>query len=223
MVHVHPLTAPAPVRLVPPPELAGRARAALAEARRRVEAHPDRFDGPVLMVLEASPDGVVAYRATYAWRLAAAARGATVPGAGTLGARLLLRAGDGRFLWQRRGARVDSPGLWSFSAAGIVDPDLGPAGTIVAEAREELGLAADDLVGLRPAALLAGALEAGGDAAWGHSAAEVVFTAELAAGSRLRPGAEVAEVCWSPSPGRLVPAERLTPAAWPALAPLVGA
>jgi isopentenyldiphosphate isomerase len=190
------------------PEI-GAADAARIEAeRRRLDAHPAMFDGPLLMVRAAAPDRLTVYAATYAWHTAD--RAEPLPGTvGGLGVQLALAGEGGTILWQRRTNAVDHPGAWTISAAGCAVPDVDLEQQIVGEAAEELGLDRADLLDLGPLALV--------EDVPGRTV-QVVFRA------RLRPGvepvprpAEVAEVRFAGVFPQEGPADSITAAWWPEL------
>jgi isopentenyldiphosphate isomerase len=204
-VAVRPLDGVPAVEVVAAPEL-GPADAARIEAeRRRLDAHPDMFDGPILMVRAASPERLTVYTATYAWHTADRARPLPAT-AGALGVQLAVVGDGGAILWQRRTDTVDHPGGWTISVAGSAVPGVGLERQVVDEASEELGLCRADLDGLAPLALV--------ESQRGRTV-QVVFRA------RLRPGAtpalresEVAEVRLARDLPELGAVETLTASWW---------
>ncbi len=204
-VAVRPLDRVPAVELLAAPEL-GPVDAARVEAeRRRLNAHPDMFDGPILMVAASAPDRLTVYHATYSWHTAD--RADPLPAtAGALGVQLAVVGDGGTILWQRRTETVDHPGGWTISVAGSAVPGIGLERQVVAEAEEELGLGRDDLEGLAPLALV--------ESARGRTV-QVVFRARLRAGAvpALRES-EVAEVRFARDLPELGPVETLTASWW---------
>lgn len=220
MPDVRPLSAVPPVRAIEPPALGAAERAAIGRARRDLAADRRRFDGPVLMVVSAAPEEIVAYAATYAWRLARREPAARGLGLGTLGARALLAA-PGGWVWQRRGGLVEEPGTWTFSAAGTVEPGRPPQAAVAREIEEELGVGAEAVADLRAVALCTGELDATPARPWSESGAEVVFTGALARAPGPPAGPEVADLRIAPTPAGLGPLEPLAAAVWPALSAIL--
>lgn len=189
------LTGVPSLELHEPPHPSPSAAELIAAARDEVLARPGGFDGPVLMATGYGAGTIAVYPARYSWGLAAL-RGAAGLGLGMLGVKLWLERA-GRPLWQLRAPHVEEGGTWDYAAAGAVDPGQTLPETVRREAREELGLAGDDLVGLRPVLLAAGR----------GAGVAVVFAAELGPEALLRPDAgEVSELCFSSTrtpPGQL--------------------
>lgn len=184
-IAVRPLDRVPAVVVVEAPELGPADAARIDAERRRLDAHPAMFDGPLLMVRDAAPDRLTVYAATYAWHTAD--RAEPLPGtAGGLGVQLAL-VGDGHaILWQRRTDDVDHPGGWTISVAGCAVPDVDLEQQIVGEAAEELGLDRADLLDLGPLALV--------EDVRGRTV-QVVFRASLRTGAEPVPRpSEVAEV-----------------------------
>jgi isopentenyldiphosphate isomerase len=207
-VAVRPLARVPAVEMVAAPVLGPGERARIDAERRRLDTHPAMVDGPVVMVAAAEPERLAVYPATYAWHMAD--RAEPLPGThGALGVQLALVAEDGALLWQRRSDTVDHPGGWTISVAGTAVPGAALDEQAVAEAAEELGLAAGDLLGLRPMALV--------DDRRGRTV-QVVFRAGLSPSAQIVPHpAEVAETHLSavyPGDG---PSELITAAWWPEL------
>ncbi len=221
MPAVHPLSAVPPVRAVEPPAPGAAERAAIERARADLAADPRRFDGPVLMVVSAAPDEIVAYAASYAWRLARREPAVRRLALGTLGVRALLAAPGGGWVWQRRGDLVEDPGTWTFSAAGMVEPGRDPQAAVVREIEEELGVPAAGVAGLRAVALCTGELDATAARPWSESAAEIVFTGTLIAAPARPASAEVADLRVAATPAGLGPAEPLAATVWPALSAIL--
>jgi len=204
-VAVRPLDRVPELEVVAVPELGAADTARVEAERRRLATHPTMVDGPILMAVSAEPERLVVYPATYGWHTA----DRVDPLAGTIGAlgvQLALVREDGVLLWQRRSDEVDHPGGWTISVAGSAVPGIGLERQIVAEAREELGLARRDLDGLAPLALV--------EAGRGRTV-QVVFRA------RLRPGAapalresEVAEIRFARDYPARGPVETLTASWW---------
>jgi isopentenyldiphosphate isomerase len=204
-VAVRPLRRVPAVEIGPAPGMDAADANRVEAERRRLDAHAAMVDGPILMVSAAAPDRLAVYPATYAWHTAD--RAAPLPGTyGALGVQLALVAGDGALLWQRRSDTVDHPGGWTISVAGTAVPGPGLDAQVAAEAAEELGLGARDLLGLRPMALV--------DDRRGRTV-QVVFRARLSRSARIVPhAAEVAETRFAdvyPDDG---PAESITAAWW---------
>jgi isopentenyldiphosphate isomerase len=213
-VAVRPLRRVPELAIGPAPALAAADEARIDSERRRLAAHPAMVDGPVLMVAAAQPERIVAYRATYAWHTAD--RAEPLPGThGALGVQLALVGVGGALLWQRRSDAIDHPGGWTISVAGTAVPDVDLEAQIAAEATEELGLGAGDLLGLRPMALV--------DDRRGRTV-QVVFRAGLSPAARIAPHpGEVADTRLSdvyPGDG---PTEMITAAWWPELVRLATA
>ena len=207
-IAVRPLDRVPAVASEAPPALGAAAAARVEAERRRLDAHPMMFDGPLLMVSAAAPERLTVYAATYAWHTAD--RAEPLPGTvGGLGVQLALVGDDGAILWQRRTDHVDHPGGWTISVAGSAVPDVGLERQIIDEAAEELGLGRADLRDLAPLALVQDPR---------GRTVQVVFRA------RLRPGAEpvprpseVAEIRFAgvfPQDGA---AESITAGWWPDL------
>jgi hypothetical protein len=204
-VAVRPLDRVPAVDLVEAPELGSADAARVEVERRRLDAHPDMFDGPILMVRAAAPDRLAVYPATYAWHTADRARPLPAT-AGALGVQLAVVSDGGAILWQRRTGAVDHPGGWTISVAGSAVPGVDLERQIVDEADEELGLARADLDGLAPLALV--------ESERGRTV-QVVFRARLRAGAAptLRES-EVAEVRFAHDFPELGPVETLTASWW---------
>lgn len=207
-VGVRPLHRVPELAVGPAPALGPADAARVEAARRRLQAHPAMFDGPILMVAAAAPERIAVYAATYAWHTAD--RAEPLPAThGGLGVQLALVDEAGALLWQRRTEAVDHPGGWTISVAGTAVPGIDLEGQIAAEASEELGLGRGDLVDLRPMALV--------EDRRGRTV-QVVFRAGLAASARIAPQPdEVAETRLAaifPGDG---PGESITAAWWPEL------
>jgi isopentenyldiphosphate isomerase len=207
-VAVRPLCRVPELALELPPALGPADAARVESERRRLGAHPAMADGPILMVAAASPERLALYPATYAWHTAD--RAGPLPDThGALGVQLALVGEDGSILWQRRSGAVDHPGGWTISVAGTAVPGVALEHQIVAEADEELGLGAGDLLGLEPMALV--------DDRRGRTV-QVVFRAGLSAAARIVPHpGEVAETRLSPAYPGDGPTESITAAWWPEL------
>jgi ADP-ribose pyrophosphatase YjhB (NUDIX family) len=207
-VTVWPVDAVPEMAVADPPELSPAALAALAAERNRMAADGVLTDGTVMMVAGATSQRLTVFAATFAWHVLD--RRTPLPGVvGGLGVQLAL-ATEAGLVWQRRGPAVDHPSVWSISAAGAVQPGVGLEEQIVAEAEEELGLGRDDLVCLRPLAVISGER---------RRLVEVVFAAGLRPGAEIRPdGAEVTEVRVADTPADLPGGlESLTAGWWPEL------
>ena len=207
-VAARPLARVPEVVRVAAPALAPSEAARVEAERRRLEAHPAMVDGPVLMVAAAEPERLSVYAATYAWHTAD--RAGPLPGTyGALGVQLALVGPNGALLWQRRSDAVDHPNGWTISVAGTAVPGPPLDEQIEAEAAEELGLRAGDLVGLRTMALV--------DDRRGRTV-QVVFCAGLSQSARIAPHpGEVAEVRFAATYPGDGPAESITAAWWPEL------
>jgi 8-oxo-dGTP pyrophosphatase MutT (NUDIX family) len=165
------------LRLVEAPPLSAAAADALAEARAEIAANPNAFDGPNLMALSCAADESCVYQASYETCLAQrrlGADGAQI-GVGQLGCGVVLYDDEGRSGWSRRSEKVSFPLHLGFAAAGATDLGETLVENVVRETREELGLGADDLLGLRPV--------------WLEARLEpfVLFSAQLRPGAVLRP------------------------------------
>ena len=196
------------VEIVAAPEL-GPADAARVEAeRRRLDAHPAMFDGPILMVRgRLRPTGSRSTRRrTPGTRPTAPSRSR---------ARTARWACSSR--WSARTARScgsAAPTPSTIPAGGRSAspaprcPGVALERQIVAEAEEELGLARADLLGLEPLALV--------DDRRGRTV-QVVFRARpLAVGAdRAAAGVEVAEIRLAAAYPGDGPAESITAAWWP--------
>ena len=204
-VAVRPLDRVPAVELVAAPDLGPADAARVEDERRRLDAHPDMFDGPILMVRAAAPHRLTVYPATYAWHTADRARPLPAT-AGALGVQLAVVGDGGAILWQRRTDTVDHPGGWTISVAGSAVPGVDLERQVVAEAEEELGLGRADLEGLAPLALV--------EAQRGRTV-QVVFRARLLAGAApaLRES-EVAEVRFARDLPGLGAVETLTASWW---------
>jgi hypothetical protein len=207
-VTIRPLAGVPVVSTSPAPILDRADEARIQVDRRRLDEHPAMVDGPVLMVVAAEPERLAVYPATYAWHTADRVR--PLPGThGALGVQLALVAEGGALLWQRRSEAVDHPGGWTISVAGTAVPGPGLEAQIVAEAGEELGLRPDDLIDIRPMALV--------DDRRGRTV-QVVFRAGLAPAAAIVPHrSEVAEARLAVTYPGDGPAESITAAWWPEL------
>lgn len=117
-----------------------RERARQAEL---MDAHPDRFNGPLLMAH--SWDGqsdLQCFETDFAWLQAIRSGSATSDVAGwALSVMVLVQQANGVWVWQVRPENVaTSPGMMTSAASGYVEPDLGFAGTVMTELSEELGI-----------------------------------------------------------------------------------
>ena len=193
--------------------LDGPLAGAVAHQRINLARTPDRFDGPIAFCHGVSPDGALLRRAgryaealvvfqepTLAYRLGFA-----------LGVQLFVERPKGAFLFQLRGPSIGrDPLLWTASASGGVTPTEKPRAAILADATEEIGLRAGDLVDLRPVAVCMND---------DTGSALVVYHAFLRAGAEPFPDeTKVAELHWSLGPeaiGAQVSGDTL--AAWDAL------
>jgi hypothetical protein len=207
-VAVRPLQRVPEVEIGPAPDMDASDASRVEAERRRLDAHAAMVDGPILMVSAAAPDRLAVYPATYAWHTAD--RAAPLPGTyGALGVQLALVAENGALLWQRRSDTVDHPGGWTISVAGAAVPGIALERQIAGEADEELGLAAHDLLDLRPMALV--------DDRRGRTI-QVVFRAGLAPSARIVPQPdEVAEIRLAAAYPAEGPSESITAAWWPEL------
>ena len=186
---------------------------AVDDARETLARTPGRFDGPIAFCHGVTPEGVILRRAgryaeamvvfqepTLSYRLGFA-----------LGVQLFVEREEGVVLFQLRGPSIGrDPLLWTASASGGVTPGEEPCDAVRADAAEEIGLGAGDLVGFRPVAVCVND---------DSGSALVVYHA------RLRPGAEpqpdetkVVELHWAATPtaiGAQVSGDTL--ASWAAL------
>ncbi len=125
-----------------PPEM-------LAEVEWRWEAlcrdNPRYFDGRLYHVFGVHRNGyggAVIHVADCAYRYHAVQNEEFDLGVRPLGTKGLIQSDD-RFLLGKRSMTVNSyQGVWEFAPAGVVEPGQQPVDTILAELREETGLAA---------------------------------------------------------------------------------
>jgi 8-oxo-dGTP pyrophosphatase MutT (NUDIX family) len=114
-------------------------------------AHPRTFDGRVMCLVRADPDGLVLAPGSYfdflaptcdAIRTVPALRDHPGPRAAALGCTALVRCPEGVLLARRPAALAIDPGRWHFLAAGAAEPGPGDPveRALRAELREEVGL-----------------------------------------------------------------------------------
>jgi 8-oxo-dGTP pyrophosphatase MutT (NUDIX family) len=213
MFTVTPISVLPDVVLVDPPVVPAAIDDFVASLHDRLLGEQDGYDSPAMLCRSWTPERVELYEGRYSQTLAFHELGPCALGAGPAAVRLLIDDGAGRFLWARRAYTLpDGGGRWSWSAAGGIDPGETVEQTVIREAVEELGLEADDLLGLRPLALLGGLGFA------------PLFQAQLRPGARFALNAdEVAEVCWAPGIEALEPRSAVLDGLWPEVRRLVTA
>jgi hypothetical protein len=178
--------------------LEGPVAQAVADARVALARTPGRFDGPIAFSHGVSPEGAILRRAgryaealvvfeepTLAYRLGFA-----------LGVQLFVERPEGVTLFQLRGRSIGrDPLLWTASASGGLAPGEEPLQAVLADAREEIGLGADDLEDLRPTAICIND---------DSGSALIVYHARLRAGVEPEPDqVKVAELHWAVRPADL--------------------
>ncbi len=171
---------------------------AVADARVALARTPGRFDGPIAFSHGVSPEGAILRRAgryaealvvfeepTLAYRLGFA-----------LGVQLFVERPEGVTLFQLRGRSIGrNPLLWTASASGGLAPGEEPLQAVLADAREEIGLGADDLENVRPMAICIND---------DSGSALVVYHARLRTGVEPEPDeVKVAELHWAARPADL--------------------
>jgi hypothetical protein len=209
-LRIIPLTVEPSVEVVPMPELSEHVQACVVDEREKLLIRPHGFDGPQLMGIAVDADKVLVAHGVYSMYRAHIALGPDrSPWLGPLGVGLILDDGAGRELWTKRSEHVAFPGHWMYAVGGGSATTGSAIDTILAETREELGVHAEDLVGLRPVALLAG-----------HNyGVYTVFRATLRKGATINPDPrEVAETRWVEAPlEELAPVQPLVPEVWKAV------
>ena len=167
------------IRLVPEPSLDERTAEELAASRQEILAHPDLFDGPLLLLLEVTPTQLLGYQGSYAhYRTIQRLGPETALGLGAASVGLCISDGQGSELWVKRASNVNDPDSWSYAVeGGVSDGAAGFRAAILQEALEELGLQPEQLRDLSPRVLLANEQ---GDAAY------LSFSASLAPGAEIR-------------------------------------
>lgn len=191
----------------------GPLRRAVEDAALLLEDAPNRFDGPIAFCHGVSREGgilrrngryaeavVVFEEPTLAYRLGFA-----------LGVQLFVERPEGATLFQLRGPSIGrDPLLWTASASGGLAPNETPREAILADAAEEIGLAAEDLPDFGPIAV---------SLSDDTGSALVVYRARLREGAEPKPHqVKVAELHWATTPAGLhaqVSADTL--ACWEAL------
>jgi ADP-ribose pyrophosphatase YjhB (NUDIX family) len=178
--------------------LEGPVARAVADARWLLARTPGRFDGPIAFCHGVDPEGAILRRAgryaealvvfeepTLAYRLGFA-----------LGVQLFVERPEGATLFQLRGPSIGrDPLLWTASASGGLTPRETPRDAVLADAKEEIGLGADDLEGFRPVAVCVND---------DSGSALVVYHAALRRGAEPTPDeTKVAELHWASDPGAL--------------------
>ena len=185
---------PFPFRL----PLSGPVGRAVADATRLLARTPGRFDGPIAFCHGISPGGAILRRAgRYSEALVVFEEPSLAYRLGfALGVQLFVEREGGEFLFQRRGRSIGrDPLLWTASASGGLRPGEEPRFAVLGDAAEELGFSESELVGLRPAAVVAND---------DTGSALVVYRAALASGAGPQPDPDkVAELRWAASPAEL--------------------
>lgn len=187
---------------------------AIRNAERLLSRTPGRFDGPIAFCHGVSSEGTIVRRAgryseaivvfeepTLAYRLGFA-----------LGVQLFVERAEGVVLFQLRGRSIGrDPLLWTASASGGLRPGEEPRAAVLADAAEEIGLAADDLEGMRPVAVCVND---------DSGSALLVYHARLRAGPEPVPDeTKVAELQWASAPAEIgAQVSGDTIACWEALA-----
>ncbi|MDQ3859508.1 MAG: hypothetical protein M3327_13880 [Actinomycetota bacterium] len=175
---------------------------AIADARNSLARTPGRFDGPIAFCHGVTPDGVVLHRAgRYAEAMVVFEEPSLAYRLGfALGVQLFVERPGGLFLFQLRAPSTGrDPLLWTASASGGLAPG------------EEIALAEDDLLDLRPVAVTVND---------DTGSALVVYRAELRLGAEpVADETKVAELRWAPDPGSIgAQISSDTLASWNALA-----
>ena len=195
------------------PPVEGPLRRAVDDAALVLSRTKGRFDGPIAFCHGVSRDGAIVRRhgryaeamvvftePTQAYRLGFA-----------LGVQLFVERLEGVTLFQQRGPSIGrDPLLWTASASGGLGHSEQPRDAVLADAAEEIGLAAGDLHGFRPIAVVVSD---------DTGSALVVYHATLRDGAEPGPNSvKVAKLFWAASPedlGAQVSAD--TVASWEAL------
>ena len=195
------------------PPLDGPVRRAVDDAAGVLARTSGRFDGQVAFCHGLGRDGAILRRKgryaeamvvfeepTLAYRLGFA-----------LGVQLFVERPEGATLFQLRGPSIGrDPLLWTASASGGLRPGQEPRDAVLADAAEEIGLGADDLLGFAPVAAVTSD---------DTGSALVVYSATLREGAEPQPDpVKVAELAWVRDPAELgaqVSADAL--AAWDAV------
>jgi ADP-ribose pyrophosphatase YjhB (NUDIX family) len=186
---------------------------AVEDARILIGRTEGRFDGPIAFCHGVSPDEAILRRAgRYAEATVVFEEPSLAYRIGfALGVQLFVERRDGPTLFQLRGPSIGrDPLLWTASASGGLKPGETPREAIVADAAEEMGLYEDDLLGLRPVAVVVND---------DSGSALVVYHARLRDGAEPTPDdVKVAALRWATDPGEIgaqVSADTL--ACWSAL------
>jgi hypothetical protein len=168
---------------------------AVRDAERFLSRAPGRFDGPIAFCHGVSPEGAVLRRAgryaealvvfeepTLAYRLGFA-----------LGVQLFVERPEGAVLFQLRGPSIGrDPLLWTASASGGMRPREDPRTAVLADAKEEIGLAESDLENFRAVAVCVND---------DSGSALIVYHATLRSGAEPVPDeTKVAELHWASEP-----------------------
>ena len=171
---------------------------AVSDARGSLARTAGRFDGPIAFCHGVTPEGVVVRRAgRYAEAMVVFQEPSLAYRLGfALGVQLFVERREGAFLFQLRGPSIGrDPLLWTASASGGLAPGEEPRAAVLADAAEEIGLAEEDLPGLRPVAV---------------SVNDDTGSALVVYHAGLRPGAEpvpdetkVAELAWARDPSSI--------------------
>ena len=191
----------------------GPLRRAVDDAARVLSRTKGRFDGPIAFCHGVSADGAILRRhGRYAEAMVVFAEPTQAYRLGfALGVQLFVQRPEGLTLFQQRGPSIGrDPLLWTASASGGLSPATAPRDAVLADAAEEIGLGEDDLLGVRPVAIVVSD---------DTGSALVVYHATLRENVEPRPSSDrVAQISWSTSPADLsaqVSAD--TVASWTAL------
>jgi hypothetical protein len=180
------------------PPLDGPVRQAVEDAARVLSRTQGRFDGPVAFCHGISRDGAILRRqGRYAEAMVVFAEPTLAYRIGfALGVQLFVERREGLTLFQLRGPSIGrDPLLWTASASGGLGPGEQPRRALLADAAEEIGLAEDDLPGLRPVAVCVSD---------DTGSALVVYQAGLREGAEPTPDPiKVAELHWVHSPAEI--------------------
>jgi hypothetical protein len=195
------------------PPLEGPVRRAVDDAALVLSRTKGRFDGPISFCHGVSRDGAIVRRhGRYAEAMVVFAEPTQAYRLGfALGVQLFVERAEGVTLFQQRGPSIGrDPLLWTASASGGLGHAERPRDALLADAAEEIGLGAGDLLDFTPVAVVVSD---------DTGSALVVYHARLRQGAEPEPDSvKVAELFWAASPddlGAQVAAD--TVASWEAL------
>ena len=178
------------------PTVDGPLAHAVEDAAQLIERTPAYFDGPIAFSHGISREGAILRRAgRYAEALVVFEEPSIAYRLGfALGVQLFVERPEGAVLFQRRGARTGrDPLLWTASASGGLRPDQEPRAAVLVDAAAEIGLAENELDGLKAVAVCAND---------DTGSTLVVYHATLAEGAEPTPDlARVDELYWGRTPG----------------------